>query len=160
MASNRNRMAAAVAAMIIVVCASALLWQSNATAQSSQSQPKTVVFSFTSGSDSIVQVETGFHVAEDALNAGRRVILFFNGRGVTIPIKRLSPDLRLTAPGANDERPLWLILRDLIDGGAEVIVARDAAKILNMDDREFIAEAQIGVNVFHKMPPDAVVFTY
>src|SRR5262245_31791112 len=152
MASNRNRMIAAAAAIMVIVGAGAMHWQSSASAQSSSSQPKTVVFSFTSGPDSIVQVETGFHVAEDALNDGRHVILFFNGRGVTIPVKHLSPELRLISPAANEQRPLWLILRDLINDGAEVIVARDSVKILNMEDREFLPEAQIGVNVFHKMP--------
>lgn len=155
MGINRNRMAAAVAAIIVIVCAFALSWQNNAAAQQSQSAAKTVVFNFTSGSDNILQIESGFHVAEDALNNGRRVVLFFNGRGVTIPTRRLSPDLRL-----GDERALWLILRDLINRGAEVIVARDSARILNMEDGEFIPEAYLGVNVFQKIPDDTVVFTY
>jgi predicted peroxiredoxin len=158
MASNRKRIAAAIAAIIVVGLAFALAWQNNATAQ--QLRPKTVVFSFNSSPDNIFQVQSGFHVAEDALSAGRHVILFFNGRGVTIPTKKLANDRPPNDLRLGDERALWLILRDLINDGAEVIVARDAADMLNLTDSEFIPEARLGVNIFHKMPDDTVVFTY
>ena len=158
MASNRKRIAAAMAAIIVVAFAFALAWQNSATAQ--QLRPKTVVFSFTSSPDNIFQVQSGFHVAEDALSAGRHVILFFNGHGVTIPTKKLANDRPPNDLRLGDERALWLILRDLIDNGAEVIVARDAADMLNITDSELIPEARLGVNIFHKMPDDAVVFTY
>jgi predicted peroxiredoxin len=153
-------MIAAAAAIVVIVGMSAMHWQGNASAQSSSSQPKTVVFSFTSSPDNIFQVQSGFHVAEDALSAGRHVILFFNGRGVTIPTKKLANDRPPNDLRLGDERALWLILRDLINDGAEVIVARDAADTLNMADSEFIPEARLGVNVIQKMPDDTVVFTY
>jgi predicted peroxiredoxin len=86
------------------------------------------------------------------------VVLFFTGRGVTVPVKRLHQEMQL-----GKERPLWVMLDELVGRGVEVLVARESARLLNMADAEFIEGTQLGQwggSVFCKMHGESVVFTY
>ncbi|MCI0676645.1 MAG: DsrE family protein [Phycisphaerales bacterium] len=154
MLARKQSMMAAVA--VAMVGFGAFAFQS--TSAGSGGSAKTVVINVTTGPDEIMSVVTALHVAEDALDDGRHVVLFFNGRGVTVPVKRLHQDLSL-----GDERPLWVMLDELVGRGAEVLVARESARILNMADAEFMNGTQLGQwggSVFCKMHGESVVFTY
>lgn len=118
----------------------------------------TVIVSITTGQDDLFKIVSAFHLAQDALEDGRRVILYFNGRGVTVPVRRLEDDLRM-----GRDRPVWLTLQDLMRGGAEVVVAGEAARVLGMVVDDFIPGTQIGAwsgKVFSKVDDNTLVFTY
>ncbi len=117
-----------------------------------------VIINITSGQDDLFKLMAAFHLAEDALEDGRRVVLFFSGRGVTVPVKRVDADLRL-----GKERPMWVVLHDLMRNGAEVLVAAESARVLGMVDADFVDGTQIGAwggKVFSKVDAGTVVFTY
>jgi hypothetical protein len=85
-------------------------------------------------------------------------VLFFNGRGVTVPLKRLSDELQL-----GSQRTLWRVLNDLIANAAEIVVARESVWTLNLADNEFLIETQFGDwggSIFSKFGTNTIVFTY
>jgi predicted peroxiredoxin len=154
---RRSNLLMSVLVAVIALAAAAFGFQENQPGQG-EPPPKIVVFNVTTGPEDVFRLTTAFRVAEDALDDGRRVILFFNGQGVRVPLKRLSPDLRL-----GDERALWVVLNDLIRRGAEILVARESVRELNMVEAEFLPETQFGRwggKVFSKMDGEAVVFSY
>ena len=153
---NMQRLAVMLLALM-AVCACAFAFQSKP-APAKASAAGAVIINITTGPDDVFRLLSAFHVAEDAINDGRRVVLFFNGRGVTVPVKRLSGELQL-----GQERALWVVLQDLVQAGAEVLVARESMRALNMVEADFITGTQIGDwggSVLGKITAGSVVFSY
>ena len=155
---NKQRIGAMLLAIAAFsACALALQSSTDASKSKPSSRP-TIVISITTGADDLFKVMSAFHLAQDALEDGRRVILYFNAGGVTVPVKRLEHDLRL-----GDERPLWLMLQDLMRGGAEVVVAGEAARLMGMVVADFVPGSVIrpwSGKVFAMVDSNALVFTY
>lgn len=143
------------------LCGGALALQHSSSTQAVAAAPEsrgTVIVSITSGQDDLFRIMSAFHLAQDALEDGRRVILYFNDRGVTVPVRRLENDLRL-----GRDRPLWMTLQDLMRGGAEVVVAGEAARLLGMVVEDFVPGAVIrpwSGKVFTSVDSNTLVFTY
>lgn len=155
---SSHRLAVVLCAVAAVTACAFALQKTTSTPATTKASRSTVVLNITSGPDEVFRLLTAFHVAEDAVADGRHVVLFFNGRGVTVPLKRLSDELQL-----GRERTLWRVLQDLVQCGTEVLVARESVRALNLSDDEFIVETQFGQwggSVFCKMEPGSVVFSY
>jgi len=159
MKSSRQRMMISILTLAMVATC-ALAFQKMPTTPQALEKAKqgTVVLNITCGPEDVFRLLRAFHVAEDAINDGRHVVLFFNGRGVTVPVKRLSAELQL-----GQERSLWVVLHDLVRSGAEVLVSRESIRTLNMVEADFIPETQFGAwggSVFCKVDFNTTVFSY
>ena len=158
MQPNRLRIGAMLL-FIALAGAYALAYQQSTPASGAAPEKRgAVIVSITTGADDLFKIMSAFHLAQDALEDGRRVILYFNAAGVTVPVKRLEHDLRL-----GDERPVWLMLKDLMRGGAEVVVAGEAARLLGMVVEDFVPGSVIrpwSGKVFEMADSNALVFTY
>jgi predicted peroxiredoxin len=155
---NRQRISAMVLAIAALSACALALQQSSPASGAAPESRGTVIVSITSGQDDLFKIMSAFHLAQDALEDGRRVILYFNGRGVTVPVRRLENDLRL-----GRDRPVWLTLQDLMRQGAEVVVAGEAARVLGMVVEDFIPGAAIrpwSGKVFSTVDSNTLVFTY
>lgn len=158
MQPNRQRIGAMLL-VIALVSACALAFQTSSTASGAAPEKRgTVIVSITTGADDLFKIMSAFHLAQDALEDRRRVILYFNASGVTVPVKRLEHDLRL-----GNERPVWLMLQDLMAQGAEVVVAGEAARLLGMVIDDFVPGSVIrpwSGKVFALVDSNTLVFTY
>lgn len=158
MLRHRQNLAVIVVVLLIAVIAffsgGGFAYQSATT----QRTKPTVIVSITAGQDDLFKIMAAFHLAQDAIEDGRHVILYFNARGVTVPVRRLEDDLRM-----GRDRPVWLMLRDLMNSGAEAVVAGESARVLGMVVGDFVPGVQIRAwsgKVFEKAGADAIVFTY
>jgi len=84
------------------------------------------------------------------------VVLFFNVKGVTIPLKDLPPSL------AYRTTPIKQLLADLIERGAIVLVCPHCMQAETIDANALIDSAQVAnrERLFSRISADTVVFTY
>jgi predicted peroxiredoxin len=158
----RSFMAAATLIGLLGAAASFALAQDKPGKASSASaaveEPATVVLNITSGPSNLVAVVTAFRIAEEAIADHRRVVLLFSLEGVNVPLKRFPPELRV-----GRERPVWRMLDDLVNSGAEVIVGRASLETMGLYDADFIPAAKIepyAGNVFSRMSRNTTVFSF
>lgn len=141
-----------------LVGGAAMGWQNAKIAAAEEPECRVVVLNIISGPDKLFQLSTAYRVAEDAIASGRHVVLFYNGEGMQVPLKRFSDELRV-----GNDRSLWRILDELQRKGAEIVVSRESERELGMVDSDFVLGTQVrdwGGAIFEKMPPNTVTFTF
>jgi len=116
-----------------------------------------VLFSITSAATEDPHAVTmALQLAGHALDDGRRVVLFFNVRGVTVPTTDLPEDLSFSA------RPIKELLGTLIARGAEAHVCPHCMNALGVEADDLIAGAFVTnrERLFSTLGSNTVVFTY
>lgn len=116
----------------------------------------TVVFNITSGPDHPHPVTMALQLAGHALDDDRRVVLFFNVKGVAIPTKQLSPAL------AYHDKPIKGLLAKLMERGAIVLVCPHCMKAESIAADQLVEGAQVAdrEKLFGRIGGNTVVFTY
>jgi predicted peroxiredoxin len=101
-------------------------------------------------------VTMALQLAGHALDDGRKVVLFFNVRGVDVPLSDLPADL------AFKDKPIKDLLSNLIEQGAEVHVCPHCMKALEVEAGELVEGAVVTdrEKLFSNLGPNTVVFTY
>lgn len=129
----------------------------DATADSSQAAA-TVLLSVTSDAGAKPQsVDMALKLAGFTLDEGRRAVLFFNVKGVTIPSKSLGDEFAF-----QQEKPIHDQLAELIQRGADVHVCPICMKALGVAETDLIEGAHVTTrpSLFANITADTVVFTY
>lgn len=95
-------------------------------------------------------------LAGHALDYGKKAVLFFNVRGVTVPTKNFPEDLAFHA------KPIKLLLSELIAKGANVQVCPHCMEALNVKAEDLLEGAQITdrEKLFSQLSSNTQVFTY
>jgi predicted peroxiredoxin len=116
----------------------------------------TVLLSVISGADKPHNVTMALQLANHALAAKRRVVLFFSVRGVQIPQQGLNETLAFNA------KPLKTLLAEVIKNGAEVQVCPHCLKALKVDAKQLVAGAKVTTRelLFSALGPNTQVFTF
>lgn len=158
MACKRARIAFALAGVLLL--GGGLAWSSqqqvSLTARSAPAQ--TIVIHITSGPDDLFGIMNGLHMAEDARNLGRRVIIMFSKGGARVPMVNTGWELRM-----GEQRPVRDILIELQDRGVDLIVCDFSATTLGIRDAEFISGtfiANTNETLLKRMGGNATVFTF
>ena len=154
--------AALIVATLCLIAGLAWSNQQRAAAQSAttptQPNPQTIVVHITSGPDDIFSIMTGLHVAEDARNLGRRVIIMFSKAGARVPMASTGWELRI-----GDQPPVRDILIALQQRGVDLIVCDFSAATLGIYDQEFLSGtfiANTNETLLRRMGRNAAVFTF
>jgi len=116
-----------------------------------------VLFSITSAATEDPHAVTmALQLAGHALDDGRRVVLFFNVRGVTVPTTDLPEDLAFGA------KPIKALLTALIARGAEAHVCPHCMNALGVEASDLIAGALVTNRdrLFSLLGSNTVVFSY
>jgi predicted peroxiredoxin len=118
--------------------------------------PGIVLFNITSGPDDPHAVTMALQLAGHTLDAGRDAVLFFNVRGVEVPITTLPDDL------AFGDRPIKELLQSLMDRGAQVHVCPHCMQALQVEESALMPGAQVTNRelLFANITSNTVVFTY
>ncbi|MBN1912121.1 MAG: DsrE family protein [Pirellulales bacterium] len=121
-----------------------------------QKNPPIFFANITSGTNDVHPVTMALQLAGHALDDGRKVVLFFNVRGVDVPTTKLPDDL------AFHDKPVKKLLTDLIDRGAEVHVCPHCMKALGIDAKDLLPGVQVTnrEKLFANLGPNTNVFSY
>lgn len=97
-----------------------------------------------------------FQLANHALNDGREVVIFFNVKGVVIPLKALDEKLAFKA------KPLKELLANLVAKGARIHVCPHCMKALGVERKDLIESAMVTSKdkLFSELSSNSLVFTY
>ncbi|PIE17048.1 MAG: hypothetical protein CSA65_09845 [Proteobacteria bacterium] len=116
----------------------------------------TVLFSVISGTAKPHNVTMALQLANHALDAKRRVVLFFSVRGVQIPLQTLNSSLSFNA------KPIKQLLADLIAKGAEVQVCPHCLQALKIDAKQLVKGAKVTTRemLLSTLGPNTNVFTF
>ena len=117
-----------------------------------------VFISVVSDMDSNPQaVDMAMKVAGFSLDEGRTVFMFFNVKGVRVPVQSLGDDV---AFGSND--PVKKQLAKLIERGATVHVCPICMKALDVKEDQLVAGSHVTTRpaLFQQIRNDTCVFTY
>ena len=132
---------------------------SNAANSKAQSSADASVFiSVISDMDSNPQaVDMAMKLAGFSLDEGRNVFMFFNVKGVRVPVQSLGDDV---AFGSND--PIKKQLAKLIERGATVHVCPICMKALDVNEDQLVAGSHVTTRpaLFQQIRGDTCVFTY
>lgn len=124
----------------------------------STSTEASVFISVISDMDSNPQaVDMAMKMAGFSLDENRSVFIFFNVKGVQVPIKSLGDDV---AFGSND--PIHKQLATLIERGAIVHVCPICMKALNVQEDQLVSGTHVTTRpeLFKQIREDTSVFTY
>lgn len=118
--------------------------------------PPTVLFNITSGTDDLHAVTMALQLAGHALDDKRQVVLFFNVKGVQIPVKSLDATL------AFKDKPIKELLAALIRRGAEVHVCPHCLKALDIAGDQLVEGAVVTdrPGLLAHFRANTLVFTY
>lgn len=102
-------------------------------------------------------IDMAMKLAGFSLDEGRDVVMFFNVKGVTIPVKGLPDDFAF-----QDNSPLKMQLQELIKRGVDVHVCPICMKALGVEDSDVLEGAKVTTrpSLFSNIGPTTVVFTY
>jgi len=117
-----------------------------------------VLLSVTSDANENPQsVDMAMKLAGFSLDEGRKVVMFFNVKGVTLPVKNFPEDFAFQA---ND--PIKTQLIDLIKRGADVHVCPICMKALGVEDSDVLEGAKVTTrpSLFENIGSNTAVFTY
>jgi sulfur relay (sulfurtransferase) complex TusBCD TusD component (DsrE family) len=149
------------ATILMVVSLLALAGCSRSVAETAQpageKEAQIVLFNITSSAtDDPHSVTMALQLAGHALDDGRKVALFFNVRGVTVPTLSLPEDLAFRA------KPIKALLAGLIEGGAQVHVCPHCMNALGVEASDLVAGALVTnrERLFGLLGPNTVVFSY
>jgi predicted peroxiredoxin len=118
----------------------------------------TVLLSVTSDASQNPQsVDMAMRFAGFALDEGRRVVIFFNVKGVTIPTAGLPDDFAF-----GEGTPIKQQVTALIERGADVHVCPICMQALDVEKSDLIDGAKVTTrsSLFANIGPSTVVFTY
>lgn len=122
------------------------------------SEPATVFFSVTSDAQQDAQsVDMAMKLAGFSLDEGRRVVMFFNVKGVRIPVNQFPDDFAV-----KENQPIKTQLAELIKRGADVHVCPICMKALEVEESDLIEGAKVTTrpSLFANIGPATAVFTY
>jgi len=122
------------------------------------SEPSIVLLSVTSDAKEDPQsVDMALKLAGFSLDEQRQVVIFFNVKGVTIPVNDFADEF---AFGSND--PIKSQLVDLIKRGADIHVCPICMKALDVNDSDVIEGAHVTTRpkLFSNIGANTSVFTY
>ena len=117
-----------------------------------------VLLSITSDANETPQsVDMAMKLAGFSLDEGRKVVMFFNVKGVTIPVNNFPDDFAFQT---ND--PIKTQLTDLIKRGVDVHVCPICMKALDVEDSDVLAGAKVTTrpSLFENIGSNTAVFTY
>jgi predicted peroxiredoxin len=117
-----------------------------------------VLLSITSDANENPQsIDMAMKLAGFSLDEGRKVVMFFNVKAVTIPVKNFSDDFAFQT---ND--PIKSQLMDLIKRGVDVHVCPICMKALGVKDSDVLQGAKVTTrpSLFANIQANTVVFTY
>jgi predicted peroxiredoxin len=117
-----------------------------------------VLLSVTSDANQNPQsVDMAMRFAGFGLEEGRKVVIFFNVKGVTIPTAGFPDDFAF-----GDGSPIKQQLTALIERGADVHVCPICMKALDVDKSDLIDGAKVTTrsSLFAQIGPSTVAFTY
>jgi predicted peroxiredoxin len=116
----------------------------------------TMFFNITSGPDQTHRVTMALQLANHALAAKRRVVLFLNVEGVQLAKKDLDPKLAFHA------KPVKELIASVIKKGAEVHVCPHCIAALKIDKTMLIDKAKVTSRsaLFAFLGPNTQVFSY
>ncbi len=118
----------------------------------------TVLLSVTSDAVEDPQaVDMAMKLAGFSLDEGRKVVMFFNVKGVTVPVNAFSDDFAF-----QENEPIKTQLLDLIQRGADVHVCPICMQALEIEESALIDGAKVTTrpNLFANIGPETAVFTY
>lgn len=120
------------------------------------SQPTTLLLNITSGKNDPHAVTMALDLAAQALERGHEVVLFFNVAGVEIPTHALSESVGIGDISVKQR------LRDLVQGGARVMVCPRCMQYLGVPDTDLLPGAVVASAelFFSTLGPDTVIMTY
>lgn len=125
----------------------------------SGSTAKTVFFMNITGdgSDDLQRLDMAMKLAGFALDEKRDVFIFFNVKGVHVPTKKFSADVKF-----KDDKPIKEQLAGLIERGAVVHVCPICMKALGVDKDDIIEGASVTTRpkLFAEIGANTAVFTY
>ncbi len=131
---------------------------SSGSAPSVSNEDATVLVSVTSDATQQPQsVDMAMKLAGFSLDEGRQVAMFFNVKGVNIPVSEL-PD----SVAFQDNSPIKMQIVDLIKRGVDVHVCPICMKALGVEESDLIEGAKVTTRpaLFAHIGPDTTVFTY
>jgi len=117
-----------------------------------------VLISVTSDANENPQsVDMAMKLAGFSLDEGRKVVMFFNVKGVTIPLNKLADDFAFQS-----NQPLKAQLTELIKRGVDVHVCPICMKALSVEKSDLIEGANVTTrpNLFTNIGANTSVFTY
>lgn len=120
--------------------------------------PATVLLSVTSDATKDPQsVDMAMKLAGFSLDEGRKVVMFFNVKGVTMPLTEFPDDLAF-----QNDKPLKAQLAGLIERGVDVHVCPICMKALGVEDSDLMEGAKVTTrpSLFENIGADTAVFTY
>lgn len=102
-------------------------------------------------------VDMAMKLAGFSVDEGRRVVIFFNVKGVTVPTNNLPDDLAF-----QEDTPLKEQLATLIQRGVDVHVCPICMKALGVNESDLIDGAKVTTrpSLFANIGSDTAVFTY
>lgn len=117
----------------------------------------TVFINLTSGKEDLHAVTMSYQLAGHALEAGRKVVLFFNVRAPELVDGGLSREFQF-----RDNPPLREMLSDLIGRGAQVIVCPHCLEAMGVEESNLADGASVATaeSLFGNLGQETVVFTY
>jgi predicted peroxiredoxin len=131
---------------------------SKAPGGSARSTDSTVLLSVTSDAQANPQaVDMAMKLAGFSLDEGRRVVMFFNVKGVTIPVTGFPEDFAF-----QENSPIRTQLSDLIERGVDVHVCPICMKALSVEESDLIEGAKVTTraSLFANIGSETSVFTY
>ncbi|MEZ6126930.1 MAG: DsrE family protein [Planctomycetaceae bacterium] len=149
--------AAVTACMLIAFCGCGS-GQSEIPLKNSGDIVSTVFLSVTSDAgDNPQAVDMAMKFAGFSLDEGRRVVMFFNVKGVTVPGTALSEDFAW-----QDNQPIRTQLAALIKRGVDVHVCPICMKALGVEEKDLMEGAKVTTrpSLFANINTGTVVFTY
>jgi predicted peroxiredoxin len=102
-------------------------------------------------------VDMAMKLAGFSLDEGRKVVMFFNVKGVTIPVNELADDFAFQS-----NEPIKTQLTELIKRGVDVHVCPICMKALGVEDSSLIVGAKVTTRpkLFANINANTAVFTY
>lgn len=125
---------------------------------SSSDTAATVLLSVTSDANERPQaVDMAMKLAGFSLDEGRKVVLFFNVKGATVPSSVLADDFAY-----QQNEPIRVQLAALIERGADVHVCPICMEALGVAESDLMPEAKVTTrpSLFANIGADTAVFTY
>ena len=152
----------AYAVTLSTACTAALLagcTQPQSNARSAAGSAEAIVFFSVThdGADDPQRLDMAMKLAGFSLDEDRRVVMFFNVRGVRVPTQAFSDTLSF-----KDDKTIKAQLASLIDRGAEVHVCPICMKALDVQEGDLVEGAQVTTRpkLFSTIGPGTTVFTY
>lgn len=128
------------------------------TGRNGSTEESIVLLSVTSDAKEDPQsVDMAMKLAGFALDEGRKVVLFFNVKGVTLPTTSFPDDFAF-----QKDQPIKQQLETLIDRGVDVHVCPVCMAPLGIKDSDLMAGANVTTrpSLFRQIGPGTTVFTY